>query len=138
MIITEFLTVIYGWDETSSLYKDIMNFMEEIEKICPQCHVTVRPTDYFCYNCGHNLQPVPPSISLADQLALYIKSILLPPFGVLWAIKYLKQNSNKSKIVGLTAIILTLVSLLVCSILFKNLADEVNNQITNQLNTLSY
>ena len=109
-----------------------------MEEKCLKCHITVRPTDYFCYNCGNNLRPVPPSISLVDQVALYLKSILIPPFGILWAIKYLKQDSVKSKIVGIVTIILTLTSLIICSILFKNIVNKVNNQVSEQLNTLNY
>lgn len=105
-----------------------------MEEKCLKCHVVVRPTDYFCYNCGNNLRPVPPSVSWADQTTLYIKSILIPPFGILWAIKYLRQDSGKSKIVGIAAIIFTLASLIICSILFMDFADKVNNQVSEQLN----
>jgi len=109
-----------------------------MEEKCFKCHVAVRLTDYFCYNCGNNLKPVPPSVSLVDQIALYIKSILVPPFGILWAIKYLRQDSGKSKIVGIVAIILTLTSLIICLILFKNFVNNVNNEVSKQLNSFSY
>ena len=110
----------------------------EMEEKCLKCHVVVRPTDYFCYNCGDNLKPVPPSVSWVNQIALYIKSILIPPFGILWAIKYLRQDSGKSKIVGIAAIILTLTSLIIYSILFKGFVDNVNDQVSKQLNSFSY
>jgi RsiW-degrading membrane proteinase PrsW (M82 family) len=109
-----------------------------MEEKCLKCHVTVRQTDYFCYNCGNNLKPVPPSVSLVDQMALYIKSILIPPFGILWAIKYLRQDSGKSKIVGIIAIVLTLTSLIICSILFKNFVSNVNKQVSEQLSSFGY
>ncbi len=109
-----------------------------MEEKCLKCHVTVRQTDYFCYNCGNNLKPVPPSVSLVDQMALYVKSILIPPFGILWAIKYLRQDSGKSKIVGIIAIVLTLTSLIICSILFKNFVSNVNKQVSEQLSSFGY
>lgn len=109
-----------------------------MEERCLKCHVTVRSTDYFCYNCGNNLKPVPPSVSLVDQMTLYLKSILIPPFGILWAIKYLKQDSGKSKIVGVVAIILTLTSLVICLILSKNFIDNINSQVSKQLNSFNF
>ena len=109
-----------------------------MEEKCLKCHVIVKPTDYFCYNCGNNLKPVPPPISLVGQMTLYIKSTLIPPFGILWAIKYLRQDSGKSKIVGIVAIILTLTSLIISSILFKNFINNVNNQVNEQLNSFNY
>jgi hypothetical protein len=71
-------------------------------------------------------------------MALYIKSILIPPFGILWAIKYLRQDSGKSKIVGIIAIVLTLTSLIICSILFKNFVSNVNKQVSEQLSSFGY
>ena len=109
-----------------------------MEERCLKCHVTVRSTDYFCYNCGNNLKPVPPSVSLVDQMTLYLKSILIPPFGILWAIKYLKQDSGKSKIVGVVAIILTLTSIVICLILSKNFIDNINSQVSKQLNSFNF
>lgn len=109
-----------------------------MEPKCLKCHVTVRPTDYFCYNCGSNLKAVPPSVSLIDQIVLYTKSILIPPFGILWGIKYLRQDSGKSKIVGIVAIFLTLTSFIICLILFKDLVNNVNNQVNKQLNSFNY
>lgn len=109
-----------------------------MEEKCPKCHVAVKPTDYFCYNCGNNLKPAPPSISITGQLVLYTKSVLIPPFGILWAVKYLRHDNSKSKIVGIVAIILTLTSLIISSIMFKNFVDNVNNQVNQQLNSLNY
>ena len=109
-----------------------------MEEKCLKCHVAVRPTDYFCYNCGNNLKPAPPSVFLVDQIVLYIKSVLIPPFGILWAIKYLRQDSVKSKIVGIVAIILTLASFIICLILSKNFVNNLNNQINEQLGSFNY
>jgi hypothetical protein len=109
-----------------------------VEEKCTKCHVVVRPADYFCFNCGNNLKPVPPSLLPVDQIWLYTKSILIPPFGVLWAYRYLKENNNKSKIVGMIAVILTLISLVVSSILFKNFVNDVNTQVSKQMDSFSF
>lgn len=100
---------------------------------CPVCHIDVKPTDYFCFNCGGNLKPKPPSTSLSKQLVLYVESILLPPYGIIIGIRYIRQNEIKSKLVGLTAIILTIISLVVFTKITLNLVNNINTQVNNQL-----
>src|SRR3989344_4729903 len=102
--------------------------MENIAK-CPVCHVSVLPTHYYCYNCGNNLRPAPPKIDAFAQIVLYAKSLLLPPFGALWAIKYLKQPDTKSKMVGVIAIVMTVVSFVIAIILFNNFMTTLNTQV---------
>lgn len=87
-----------------------------MEPVCTQCHTTVRPTDFFCYNCGKNLKEKPFSISLTTQLLYYAGSVLLPPFGIIWGLRYLKQTDTVAKRVGLICIVLTIVSLVVMTI----------------------
>lgn len=101
--------------------------------VCPSCHVIVRPTDYFCFNCGKNLKPTPPSVSLEAQLSLYTKSFLLPPFGILWGSKYLLQKDIKSKIVGLVAILITLIVFALAVKLFFDFTNSLNEQINEQM-----
>ncbi|MFH1896369.1 MAG: zinc ribbon domain-containing protein [bacterium] len=109
-----------------------------METQCPQCHTTVRPTDYFCYNCGHNLKPAAPSMSFTSQATLYIKSVFVPPFGIFWAIKYLKQTDSKSRMVGIIAVILTVTSFIISIILFKNFVADLNTQVNQQLDLFNY
>ena len=78
---------------------------------CPSCHISVRPTDYFCFNCGKNLHPAPPSTAIEEQIKLYLGSIFLPPMGIIWGLRYLKQPDQKSKIAGWIMIILTVIVL---------------------------
>jgi hypothetical protein len=107
-----------------------------MENLCPKCHFVVNPDDYFCRNCGQNLKPTPPSISLTDQISLYLKSVLIPPFGIFGAIKYLRQNDGKSKLIGVVAIILTFASLIVYIALYKSFVNNLNNQVNQQLELL--
>lgn len=110
--------------------------MEINSTICSKCHTEVKPTDYYCFNCGVNLRPVPPSTSFERQIMLYLGSFFLPPMGLFWSIKYLKQPNLKSRIVGLISIVLTLISLLITYLLLKNVADAVNSQMSSQVNNL--
>jgi hypothetical protein len=82
--------------------------------------------------CGKNIKPVPLSTSAATQIILYLKALLLPPFGIVWGLRYLRQSGNRTKIVGIIVIILTLIELvwLVQSTVYT--INTVNQQINQQ------
>jgi uncharacterized membrane protein YvbJ len=105
---------------------------------CPACHVEVRPTDYFCYNCGKNLNPAPPSTSLSQQIVVYLESLLLPPYGIIIGIRYLKVEDSKSKIIGWVSIILTIVSIIILIVATLDLIKTINTQLNTQLNNMGY
>ena len=117
------------------MYNDDMN-------LCPSCHMQVRPTDYFCYNCGTNLKPKPMSISIWKQLLLYIGSVVLVPFGIIWGFRYLRQPGKKAKIVGTITIIITIISTILVTIYTINLINEVQKQVNEgiekQLQNVGY
>lgn len=101
---------------------------------CPKCHVEIRSTDYFCFNCGTTLKKKPPSLDVASQMWLYLKSALLPPFGIFWAIPYVKATDRKSKVVGIAAIAITLFVFFVSLVGSQKLMGQINQEINNQLN----
>lgn len=109
-----------------------------MQSLCPQCHIEVRPTDYYCFNCGNNLHSAPPSEALVDIIILFAKSLLLPPFGVYWAYKYLRADDSKRKFIGIIAILITLISFAISIVLFKNVITTFNEQLNTQLNSFSY
>jgi len=102
---------------------------------CPICRNSIDLTDFFCRACGAPLKEKPLSISLFKQLSLYALSVLLPPFGLIPAIKYLRQEDSKAKQVGIIAVVLTLVSLIVSIMLLFNLLNTYSQAITGQLGT---
>jgi hypothetical protein len=106
----------------------------DVINVCPICHLSVRPTDYFCSNCGRNLRPSPLSTALTVQTMLYIKSILLPPMGIIWGIRYLRQPDIKSKIVGIVSIVITITLLLLMIKWTINLIDTVNDAVNSSMN----
>ncbi|MFV1917750.1 MAG: hypothetical protein ACC618_04710 [Patescibacteria group bacterium] len=111
--------------------------MEE-NAICPACHISVRLSDYYCFNCGENLKPKPPSTSASSQIILYLKSALVPPFGLYWAIRYLKQPDRKPKLVGLVAIAVTLIAFVYLIIITNKFIKTVNEEVNKQLNSSLY
>lgn len=101
--------------------------------VCPSCHVEVRATDYFCYNCGKNLKPKPLSTSLTQQILIYLGSVLLPPLGLVWGIRYLRQKDETSKVAGIISIILTVVFLVLLIKFTNDTIKTINEQVNSQL-----
>lgn len=103
---------------------------------CPTCHVEVRPTDYFCYNCGHNLKPKPLSTSLVKQFMLYVGSMLLPPLGLVWGWPYLKEQTLKAKMIGIVTILLTVISLVTSVYYAMQFANSINERVNDEMSRL--
>src|SRR3989344_8249247 len=106
------------------------------ETICPQCHTQLKIEDFFCFNCGKNLKAKPLSISIGNQLLLYIGSLLLPPLGLIWGFRYLRQPDRASKTVGMIAVILTVVILTISAVVAIDIFNKINSQVSQQLNNL--
>lgn len=108
----------------------------DIPVTCNNCHTAVKDTDYFCYNCGKNLKPQPPATDITGLLKLYIGSLLLPPMGLWWGFRYIRQNNRKAQIAGLIAIIGTIVYLIIIMKITTDLFTQVNMQVNQQLQDL--
>jgi hypothetical protein len=106
--------------------------MDEIIS-CPSCHQPVKMTDYFCFNCGKKLKSRPLSTSLTSQIILYLKTLLLPPFGLIWGYRYLRQPNTQSKFVGLITIIITIIEIVWLTQTTMNIINTTNQQINQQI-----
>ena len=107
------------------------------EIVRPVCHTAIPATAYFCSNCGKPLKDSPPSALLSKQITVYLVSVFLPPFGLFYVWKYLKQSDRKLRIIGIAALILTVLSILAA----LWIANEINNlvgQSIDQLNNLGF
>lgn len=100
---------------------------------CPKCHLPVLPVFYFCPNCGKNLRPKPLSTSTGKQIGIYLLSFFLPPLGLWPGIRYLFQKSGKAKVVGVIAVLLTMISVLIMLQLVMGMVDQFNQQLSTQL-----
>jgi len=100
--------------------------------ICTQCHIQVRESDYFCFNCGKNLKPKPLSTSALTQCMYYLGSIFLPPMGFIWGIRYLREKSPVAKVVGIICIALTIIVLIIAVQATVAVMNTVNQQINSQ------
>jgi len=106
--------------------------------LCPKCHTSVRSTDYYCFNCGKNLKSVPPATTPSKLTTLFLKSIFLPPFGIYWALPYLKQSDKRSKRIGIIVIIVTASVFIYTIIAAKNLMNTFSAELERQLNSSVY
>ena len=98
-----------------------------INPTCQSCHTAVRVTDFYCFNCGKNLYPEKPSTSVGTQTWLYIKSAVLIPFGVIWAIPYLRQSDKKSRIIGWVSVIITVVTVIYLIVATKYIIEKATS-----------
>jgi len=99
--------------------------------VCPFCHFSISGPVYFCPNCGKKIND--PPITTIKQIGVYLLSILLPPLGLWPGIKYLFSKDQKTRTVGVIAIILTILSTIITLwlsvALFNNLSQSVNSQL---------
>lgn len=107
-----------------------------MDPVCPTCHTTVRPTDYFCFNCGKNLHEKPLSTSKTTEFLYYAGSILLPPLGFWWAYKYYKQGGNDGKRIALICSVLTVLATIIAARWSIRIMDQVNSQVNQQLQSI--
>lgn len=105
----------------------------ELQTTCTHCQGNISSSDFFCPNCGTKLKEKPPSTSLITQVLIYSLSLFLPPLGIWPAIKYLRRPDQKSKNVGLVALILTIVSTVLTIYLSVVLFDTYTKDLSNQI-----
>ena len=107
--------------------------------ICPFCHLATTPDEYFCHNCGKKLREKELSTTIGRQIYVYAISVLLPPAGIWWGVKYLRQEDSKSQKIGIAAIILTVASLLInlwfILEFYKSYTQKLNDSM-QQINNL--
>jgi hypothetical protein len=101
--------------------------------LCPACHVVVRPGDYFCFNCGKNLHPAPPSMAFATLLSFFFGSLVLPPMGIIWGFRYMRSPDSKAKAFGVILIVVTIIELLILVDVSVKAYNAINDQIQQQL-----
>lgn len=79
---------------------------------CPSCHTAISAAGNFCPQCGVKLKEPALSTSIGKQTLIYFVSFFLAPFGLHYAIKYLKQSDSKAKLIGVVSLVLTISAIL--------------------------
>lgn len=112
--------------------------MDPLTISCPKCQ-TENPIDSnFCLNCGFKFKEPSLSASILKQISIYLISFFLPPFGLIPAFKYLRQNEPKLKNIGLIAICLTLLSIFISIYLGVTLFNELNTEVNKQIQNFTF
>lgn len=106
-----------------------------LEIICNTCHFANPPGAYFCSNCGKSLKDKPLSSTVGKQAVIYFVSFFLPPLGLWYVWKYLKQPDSKSKKIGITAFVLTFISIII-AIWYSVELISIINQSMSAFNSL--
>ncbi|MCL4400176.1 zinc ribbon domain-containing protein [Patescibacteria group bacterium] len=109
--------------------------MDVILNSCPFCGTEAPPGAEFCPHCGKKLKTEKPSTSVSKQVLIYLVSFLLPPLGLVWTFKYLKQDDIKSKRIGWISIILTLAGIVITIFVMNDILSGLNNYLNSQLNS---
>lgn len=104
---------------------------------CKECGHEISDEALACPNCGKPQANRHPSVSLSTQITVYSVSLFLPPFGLWYVWKYLKQKDSQSKKIGLAALILTIISL-IAMIWFTEKFVNSFNQALNSINIGNY
>ena len=104
---------------------------------CKECGHEISDEALACPNCGKPQRDKPPSVSLSRQITVYFVSLFLPPFGLWYVWKYLKQKDSKSKKIGIVALILTIISIIITIWFIGKLVDSIN-QALNSVNIYNY
>lgn len=73
------------------------------------------------------------SVTVAKQIVIYLVSFFLPPFGLVWAFKYIKSDDEKAKKIGWIAVLLTTISLILIFWVSKAFIDNLTQSINNQM-----
>lgn len=89
------------------------------DMFCPSCHAAVLSAAYFCSQCGKKLKEPPLSTSPTKQIVVYLVSFFLAPFGLGYAFKYLKQPNAKARMIGIVALILTILAIVLMVVIVK-------------------
>ena len=105
----------------------------EPQTTCPYCKSNVSLLDHFCPVCGKNLKKNPLPTTLARQILIYSLSFFLVPLGIWPAVKYLQQPDQKSKNIGIAALILTAISAAIAVYLTMNLLSSFGGDFSSQL-----
>jgi len=104
---------------------------------CTECGHEMSDEALTCPYCGKSNDNRHPSVLPSRQITVYAISLFLPPFGLWYSWKYLKQQDSKSKNIGIIALILTIISVIITTWMAKGLFNSVN-QALNSVNLYNY
>jgi hypothetical protein len=106
-------------------------------KICHGCQRLISINDNFCSVCGQAQKLQEVKISFSNVIVACVVSLFLPPFGLLYVFKYLRQESFQARKVAWLCAGLTLLSSAFIIYLFNSIMHSAT-QTFDSLNELMY
>lgn len=97
---------------------------------CPHCGQAIAETDMFCSHCGTQIIRQDLPISMGRKFYIYAVSVLLPPLGFIWLVKYIKSTNPDLKKVGILAGVLTLISSIITIWVTLGLLQSIQNSFS--------
>ncbi len=109
-------------------------------QFCRYCGATIFPNVYYCPNCGKKLKNPPLSTSISAQIKVYTFAVLLPPLGIIPAVRYLVSKEKHAKTVGIITLVLTIIMTYISYVLFIQIMGSYNKSMSqfNELQNLGY
>ncbi len=107
--------------------------MDVQPNFCPFCGSALPPDSYFCPHCGKEIKIKELSTSVVKQILIYLVSFFLPPLGLMWSFKYLKQGTRKARNIGWTSIILTAAGIVVAIWATMGILNGLNASLSGAL-----
>jgi hypothetical protein len=98
---------------------------------CKECGHEISDEAISCPNCGKPQKDKPLAVSLSRQAVVYFVSLFLPPLGLWYVARYLRQRDQKSKKIGYIALALTMVSIIVTIWFAVGLVNSVNQSLNS-------
>jgi len=108
-----------------------INSNPENTVICKHCQKLAPSTSFFCPNCGKKIQDAPYKFSVMTWAGVILESILLPPLGIIPGIRYLKKEETGAKVLGITAIIITIFMTIFTIMFLKSFIETTNRQLND-------
>ncbi len=105
----------------------------DLQSLCSNCKGNTSPTDFFCPHCGKKLREESLSTTFAKQIWLYFLSFFFPPFGIWPAIKYLRQEDEKSKKIGIALLFITIISIVITLWFTLGFVNSFNKEFNSQM-----
>lgn len=99
--------------------------------LCPACQFKIQNEWFFCPNCGRNLKEKAPDVTFTKQILIYFVSFFFTPLGLGWGLKYVRSTDKKVKTVGIISIVLTILSIILVSMVFKGFIDQYSKILNN-------
>jgi hypothetical protein len=98
---------------------------------CKECEHEISDEALTCPNCGKPQKDKPLAVSISRQAIVYFVSLFLPPFGLWYIWKYLKQKDQKSKKIGYVALVLTIISVIVTIWFTFGLVNSISQSLNS-------